>query len=278
MCRTRQVLSPKVTRPYSIYFWQVQQSRSGTVGQNGGAGSAARAGTPSLSKKDSLASHGTKASANPLQARENSLFILETASAGLTGDSFGDLIGLPLLPMADGSLGRFLPPPPTPIDGAGDGAAAEVVAQKDVIFVCSAAERQLLVAGADGAGGGGGAGHRLLEDLENLSDKVKGLLTDKRLHAATNIAVMEPRNLAGMLGEVFPEAWKGLKQVAWAPGSRDVSFFRFFFCKMLRFGIFWWCCVCVCSLCSLLHDDKRGDSVTPFPLGKPGKRRRSREL
>lgn len=142
-------------------------------------------------------------------ARSNALFLLQAASAGLKADTFGELVGLPLLPLADGTLGQFGDPTDRPV------------------FLCSAAERRLLA--GEGLGGeGGGAGHRLLEDIDGLDQKAKELLTDKRVHAATNLAVMEPQDLAGMLDAVFPQAWKGLTQVAWAPGSRDVSFFCFF--------------------------------------------------
>lgn len=141
-------------------------------------------------------------------ARSNALFLLQAASAGLKADAFDDLVGLPLLPLADGTLGRFGDPTDRPV------------------FLCSAAERRLLA--GEGLGGeGGGAGHRLLEDIDGLDQKAKELLADKRVHAATNLAVMEPQDLAGMLDAVFPQAWKGLTQVAWAPGSRDVSFFVF---------------------------------------------------
>lgn len=174
---------------------------------------------------------GAKPPASLAEARENALFILEETVKGLGGDTFGELIGLPLLPLADGSLGRFLPPPVPPeaeADAAGStvsvlssGGGGAKRAQR-AVFVCSDVERRLL-AGEGRGGTGGGAGRRLLEDLDNLSGKVKGLLADVKVHAATNVAVMEPADLVGMLGEVFPEAWEGLKQVAWAPGSRDVS-------------------------------------------------------
>ncbi|CAM9133150.1 unnamed protein product, partial [Laminaria digitata] len=152
-------------------------------------------------------------------ARSNALFLLKAATAGLGGDTFGELVGLPLLPLADGSLGRFLAPP-VAAAGMGDEAGDEAPT-KDTIFVCSRAERRLL-AGAGLGGEGGGAGNRLLEDLEGLDQAAKVLLSNRRVHEATNVAVMEPSDLAGVLGAVFPEAWKGLTQVAWAPGSRDV--------------------------------------------------------
>lgn len=142
--------------------------------------------------------------ASQSDARSNALFLLQAASSGLKAEMFVELVGLPLLPLADGSLGRFLVP------------------TAEAIFVCSSAERRLL-AGAGLGGEGGGAGHRLLENLNDLSPKTRQLVTDKRVQAVTNVAVMEPSDLAGMLGSVFPEAWMGLTQVAWAPGSRDVS-------------------------------------------------------
>lgn len=167
--------------------------------------------------------------ASKADARAHALFLLEAATSELGGETFSELVGLPLLPLADGTLGRFLPPPSPPPPGvmgaaAGEGATvdAAIRAGRSSIFVCSSAERRLL-AGPGRGGEGRGAGHRLLEDLEELSQVTRTLLTDKRVHAATNVAVMEPGDLAGMLDAVFPEAWKGLKQVAWAPGSRDVS-------------------------------------------------------
>lgn len=171
--------------------------------------------------------------AAPSDARSNALFLLKAATVGLGGDTFGELVGLPLLPLADGSLGRFLAPPvAAAAAAAGDEAGAMGTAvgsspgrrspTKDTIFVCSRAERRLL-AGAGLGGEGGGAGNRLLQDLDDLDQAAKALLSNRRVHEATNVAVMEPSDLAGMLGAVFPEAWKGLTQVAWAPGSRDVS-------------------------------------------------------
>ena len=165
-------------------------------------------------------------------ARTNALFLLKAATAGLGGETFGELVGLPLLPLADGSLGRFLAAPVVAEALAGEAMVSSVIGggdgrksptkDKNTIFVCSRAERRLL-AGAGLGGEGRGAGNRLLEELDDLSQAAKRLLSDRRVHAATNLAVMEPRDLAGMLGAVFPEAWTGLTQVAWAPGSRDVS-------------------------------------------------------
>lgn len=156
-----------------------------------------------------------RAPASGAEARDNALFLLEEAVKGLGGDTFGELVGLPLLPLADGSLGRFLAAP-------GGDAREGSTADNGALFVCTAAERRLLA--GDGLGGkGGGAGHRLLEELDGLSSVTRGLLGDKRVHAATNVAVMEPRDLARMMDAVFPDAWQGLTQVAWAPGARDVS-------------------------------------------------------
>lgn len=181
-----------------------------------------------------------RAPASRAEAKSNAIFLLEAAAAGLgKGESYAALVGLPLLPLANGSLGRFLAPPP-PSSTAGDGGGGDdyddgngngrggggggrsVPRSQNTVFVCSRAERRLLA--GDGLGGeGGGAGHRLLQSLDELGQSAKSLLGNRRLHAATNVAVMEPRDLAGMLGAVFPEAWEGLSQVAWAPGSRDVS-------------------------------------------------------
>lgn len=158
---------------------------------------------------------GAQSPATGAEARDNALFLLEETVKGLGGDTFGELVGLPLLPLADGSLGRFLA---APKGDAREGSAADGGA----LFVCTVAERRLLA--GEGLGGkGGGAGRRLLEDLDGLSSVTRGLLGDKRVHAVTNVAVMEPRDLARMLDAVFPDAWKGLTQVAWAPGARDVS-------------------------------------------------------
>ena len=191
---------------------------------------AAAAATPAAPGTPADAARSRPPAIRP-DARSNALFLLKAATAGLSGDTFGELVGLPLLPLADGSLGRFLAPPAVAA-AAGDEAAAMGAAvggghgrrspTEDTIFVCSRAERRLL-AGAGLGGEGGGAGNRLLEDLEDLDPAAKALLNNRRVHEATNVAVMEPSDLAGMLGAVFPEAWTGLTQVAWAPGSRDVS-------------------------------------------------------
>lgn len=203
-----------------------QSSASDTASAKGNA--ARGRGTPLVTAASAAGGGADFVRARPpaswSDARGNALFLLEAAASGLGGETFGDLVGLPLLPLADGSLGRFLAPPVS-----GDGEAAVPAAGSthgdratNTIFVCSRAERRLL-AGAGLGGKGGGAGHRLLEDLGALSQATKTLLGNKRVHAATNVAVMEPRDLAGMLDAVFPEAWKGLRLVAWAPGSRDVS-------------------------------------------------------
>lgn len=158
-------------------------------------------------------------SADEADARKNVLFLLEAASSDLSGDQLGELVNLPFLPLVDGTLGRFLPPV---ADGNQEAPGSKGGRAERAVFVCSATERRLL-SGEGRGGAGSGAGKRLLEDLETLSPAVKRLLMDKRLHQATNVAVMEPTDVAALLGTVFPEAWRGLKQVAWAPGSRDVS-------------------------------------------------------
>lgn len=161
-----------------------------------------------------------RAPASLPEARKNAMFLLRAASSGLGTETFDQLIGLPLLPLADGSLGRFLAPPRQSGPSA-DG--RESARENTTVFVCSRAERRLL-AGKGLGGEGRGAGRRLLEDLDELGNReAKVLLNNRRVHAATNVAVMEPGDLAGMLGAVFPEAWQGLTQVAWAPGSGDVS-------------------------------------------------------
>ncbi|CAN0459933.1 unnamed protein product, partial [Ectocarpus sp. 12 AP-2014] len=157
-----------------------------------------------------------RAPATRQEARTNALFLLEAAASGLGAETFGQLVGLPLLPLANRTLGRFAAPPA----GSADEAEGRVV-DASTVFVCSQAERRLL-AGPGLGGEGGGAGHRLLESMEDLTHGARVILNNKRVHAATNVAVMEPRDLAGMLGAVFPQAWQGLTQVAWAPGSRDV--------------------------------------------------------
>ncbi|CAM9895808.1 unnamed protein product, partial [Ectocarpus sp. 8 AP-2014] len=157
-----------------------------------------------------------RAPATRQEARTNALFLLEAAASGLGAETFGQLVGLPLLPLANRTLGRFAAPPA----GSTDEAEGRVV-DASTVFVCSQAERRLL-AGPGLGGEGGGAGHRLLESMEDLTHGARVILNNKRVHAATNVAVMEPRDLAGMLGAVFPQAWQGLTQVAWAPGSRDV--------------------------------------------------------
>lgn len=177
--------------------------------------------------------------ASRAEAKSNAIFLLEAASADLgkgSLETYAALVGLPLLPLADGSLGRFLAPPPRPAAGVGGGDGGDddeggggssgrgvgLPRSENTVFVCTRAERRLLAGGGLG-GEGSGAGHRLLQNLEELGHAAKVLLNNRRVHAATNVAVMEPRDLAGMLGAVFPEAWQGLSQVAWAPGSRDVS-------------------------------------------------------
>ncbi|CAN0224541.1 unnamed protein product, partial [Discosporangium mesarthrocarpum] len=45
--------------------------------------------------------------------RENALFLLSVAAAGLGSDSLSELVGLPFLPLADGTLGRIGSAPPT---------------------------------------------------------------------------------------------------------------------------------------------------------------------
>lgn len=147
---------------------------------------------------------GAQPTVNRAEAMDNALFLLEEVGKGLGGDAFGELVGLPLLPLADGTLGRFL------------------AADEEAVFVCTTAERRLLAGGGLG-GKGGGAGQWLLQDLEELTSVARGLLGNTCIHAATNVAIMEPRYLAGMLDAVFPEAWKGLTQVEWTPEERNVS-------------------------------------------------------
>lgn len=142
--------------------------------------------------------------ASPAEVTKNALFLLGEVGKELGREAFGELVGLPLLPLEDGSLGRFLK------------------ADGETVFLCTPAERELL------AGGGFGVGrwesrHRLLEDLNQLPFEAMMLLQDSRLHAATNVSVMEPRDLAGMLDTVFPEAWKGVIEMKWTPQERDVS-------------------------------------------------------
>lgn len=192
-----------------------QGSRSGPPGRDQGAGTSTRG---SLGRRGGTSSRGKPAATAP-EARHNALFLLEAASADLGGDKYAEFVNLPFLPLVDGSLGRFLPPP---IDGDEMVPGSRGGRAERAVFVCSMAERRLLT-GDDLGGAGSGAGKRLLEDLETLTPSAKRLLSDKRLHQATNVTMMEPRDLVGMLATVFPEAWKGLKQVAWAPGSRDVS-------------------------------------------------------
>lgn len=183
--------------------------------------------SPTTSRNNSTLSQSDDHSArltpaNREEARSNALFLLKAAATGLSGDTFSELVGLPLLPLADGSLGRFRAPWVAGEGNDDDVSEVNLRARKGVIFVCSRTERRLL-AGSGLGGEGGGAGHRLLTDLDDLDVATKTLLMNDRLHSATNVAVMKPADLAGMLDAVFPEAWKGLKQVAWAPGSRDVS-------------------------------------------------------
>ncbi|KAG5176706.1 hypothetical protein JKP88DRAFT_265343 [Tribonema minus] len=133
-------------------------------------------------------------------ALHNAQFLLDFAHKDLAPDRLGELIGLPLLPLTNGTLCRLEPPTSEPR------------------LLPSALERKLF---ADAAG------QWLVADLATLTRPVVTLLKDEHFHEvrkcyrATNVAVMQPQHAVRLMKEVLPQAWFQLSQVAWAPSAGD---------------------------------------------------------
>jgi sacsin len=119
-------------------------------------------------------------------------FLLEYCLADLKETQyFKDLVGLPLLPLADGSFARF-----------------DDVSAATEYFVCTDPEHSLLAA----------MQNRLVaKDVG--SELAKLCLSASMLHDVLNVKPMDATVLASNMHLVLPESFFGLQEVVWTPGE-----------------------------------------------------------
>eukprot|EP00957_Ditylum_brightwellii_P197977 15082281-Ditylum_brightwellii.AAC.1 len=127
-----------------------------------------------------------------LQRRDDALFLLKYCTEDLKGNDFDELIGLPILPLCNGTLGTFL---------ASTGSS-------DHFFVPNEVERELLQNAAS-----------YLVDVWTSEDALNILLKDTELHVKTNISPLSRTHFASLLGHSFPNEWAELMEVRWDPSD-----------------------------------------------------------
>jgi hypothetical protein len=130
-----------------------------------------------------------------LTNKSDALFLLKYCSQDLIDDKkYDELIGLPLLPLCDGSLGVI-------------GAKGNT----STFFVCTKMELELLCESS-----------RFLVDVWSDDDSVNRLLTTSDFHYATNISILDRNNFVSLMSMRFPEEWRDLPEVRW-DGSNLIS-------------------------------------------------------
>ena len=119
-----------------------------------------------------------------------------------TAQGAADLVGLPLVPTADGKLAVFQPPP---LQHARTSSSSRT-APRHTVFVCSSpAEAKLWAHAPD----------RVVDP--GVPSWVGTVLASDAVKAATNIRAMGPEHLPDLLASTLPAAWKGKLQVQWQP-------------------------------------------------------------
>lgn len=127
-----------------------------------------------------------------LAKKSDALFLLKFCSQDVIDDKkYDELIGLPLLPLCDGSLGV--------INANGN---------TTKFFVCSKMELDLLCESS-----------RFLVDVWSDDISINQLLTSSEFHSHTNISILDRNDFVSLMGRRFPEEWRDLPEVRWDSSS-----------------------------------------------------------
>ena len=105
------------------------------------------------------------------------------------GEDYKALVNLPLLPLSDGSMGRFL--------GAGEKSCKFKVAQLEKNLL-SRVKSEVV-------------------DTETPSAEVNRLLLGKEVASCTNVKNLSVDDLFSLLGQIYPTSWDCLDEVLWNP-------------------------------------------------------------
>lgn len=129
-----------------------------------------------------------------LAEMSSALFLLKFCSSDIMGSKkYAELVGLPLLPLCDGSLGVI-------------GARAFVSASttSSMFYVCTKMERELLRETS-----------RFLVNAWSDDDGVNRLLTATDFHLCTNVSILDRESFVLLMGMHFPKEWGDLPEVRW---------------------------------------------------------------
>lgn len=134
-----------------------------------------------------------------LERRENALTLLEYCLEDVLDDEAGDhLVNLQLVPLSDGTLGRFA----RRSEPSGTSQQFEP-SGTDFVLPASELEARLL----------GGVPHRVVDE------KVEGQLGERLRSIAesggTNVRILSAPILGQLLSEILPREWRGKRHVAW---------------------------------------------------------------
>ena len=127
-----------------------------------------------------------------------------SASGAAGATTAGELVGLPLIPVADGSLVRF--------QASLSAAASGGDATKQCVFVCSSAAASQLWERSP---------HMVVDPASPAW--LSAMLSSDAVQAATNVRVMEVRHVPALLASVLPAAWRGQLIVKWQPPRAVVA-------------------------------------------------------
>jgi len=130
---------------------------------------------------------------NPSLTEMELLQLLDYCAKDLrkNGEDYKELVGLPLLPLCDGTFGRFQP--------------SDAPVRK---FKVSEIERTLL-SRAMGS----------VVQTNSPLERINRLLTCKDVEVCTNVCKMEVTDFCDLLPKIYPKQWEGLKEVLWEPFS-----------------------------------------------------------
>ena len=126
-----------------------------------------------------------------LANREHVLLLLRYCLSDLAEATYSEMVGLPLLPTADGKVAKF---------GASDDSVQ--------IYTCSGLEGRLLE-----------SCRQWLVDRE-LPEELYLAVSAVELQTATNVRTLNPRTMARLFEMgVMPKQWKRCAEVEWSPGT-----------------------------------------------------------
>lgn len=130
-----------------------------------------------------------------LNSRENAVFLLRYCLDDIFEEKrWKQVYGLPLLPLANGQLGKITDP------------------NSSKFFVVNKEEKYLMEEGS-----------RFIVDTWTDDSRLNVYLMNKSFQEGTNLQSIDSSNFVRLISYAYPEEWRGLPEIHWQPNKEDNS-------------------------------------------------------